>query len=75
MLRLQNERYYGAGKFYIDLFLGHLQPGVDKNSEGLAIFILEFDDFRVKTLYKRPHCCLLLVRCVDWFGCIKPCKE
>lgn len=75
MLRLQNERHYGAGKFYIDLFLGHLQPGVDKNSEGLAIFILEFDDFGVKTLYKRPHCCLLLVWCVDWFGCIKPCKE
>jgi len=27
-----------------DLFLGHLQPGVDKNSEDLAILILGFDD-------------------------------
>ena len=75
MLCFQNERHYGAGKFYTDLFLGHLQPGVHKNSEGIAIFILEFDDVMVKTLYKRPHCCVLLLWCVDWFGCIKPCKK
>ena len=41
---IQNERRYGARNFYKDLFLGHLQPGVGKNSEGLAILILEFDD-------------------------------
>ena len=27
-----------------DLFLGHLQPPVDKNPEDLAMLILEFDD-------------------------------
>ena len=63
MPRFQNERHYGAGKFFTDLFLGHLQPGVDKNSEGPAIFILQFDDVMVKTIHKRPQCCLLLVWC------------
>ena len=29
----------------------HLQPGIHKNSEGLAILILEFDDMMVKRLY------------------------
>ena len=32
-------------------FLGHLQPLIDKNSEDLAILILEFDDVTVKTIY------------------------
>ena len=36
-----------------DLLFGHLHPGVHKNSEGLAILILEFDDVMVKTLYER----------------------
>ena len=49
----QNERRYKAGNFYKDLLFGHLQPGVHKNSEGLAILILEFDDVMVKTLYER----------------------
>ena len=49
----QNERRYGARNFYKDVFLGHLQPGVDKNSEGLAILILEFDDVMVKTIFSR----------------------
>jgi len=54
MLYFQNERFYGAGNFYKDLCFGHLQPGVHKNSEGLAIFILEFDDVMVKAqLYSR----------------------
>jgi len=72
MPHFQNERHYGTGKFFTDLFLGHLQPGVDINSEGLAIFILEFDDVMVKTLHKRPHCCLLLVWCVlhEWCGLV-----
>ena len=30
-----------------DLFLGHLQPPLDKNSKDLAILILEFDDLTV----------------------------
>ena len=50
---IQNERRYGARNFYKDLFLGHLQPGVGKNSEGLAILILEFDDVMVKTICSR----------------------
>ena len=33
------------------LFLGLLQPGVDKNSEDLAILILGFDDVTVNTIY------------------------
>ena len=48
LVYFQNERRYGARNSYKDLFLGHLQPGVDKNSEGLAILILEFDDVMVK---------------------------
>jgi len=41
----------GAGNFYKDVFFGHLQPSVHKNSEGLSILNLEFDDVMVKTLY------------------------
>ena len=51
MLYFQNERRYGAGNFYKDVFFGHLQPSVTKNSEGLFILNLEFDDVMVKTLY------------------------
>ena len=52
MLYFQNERRYGTGNLQKDLFLGHLQPGVDKKPEDLAILILGFDDVRVKTIYK-----------------------
>ena len=48
-----NERFYGAGNFYKDLFFGHLQPGVHKNLKGLAILFLEFDDVVVKALYSQ----------------------
>ena len=48
-----NERFYGAGNFYKDLFFGHLQPGVHKNLKGLAILFLEFDDVMVKALYSQ----------------------
>ena len=34
------------------LFLGHLQRSIHKNSEDLAILILEFDDVSVKTIYR-----------------------
>ena len=53
LVYFQNERRYGARNSYKDVFLGHLQPGVDKNSEGLAILILEFDDIMVKTIFSR----------------------
>ena len=53
LVYFQNERRYGARNFYNDVFLGHLQPGVDKNSEGLAILILEFEDVMVKTICSR----------------------
>ena len=52
LVYFQNERRYGARNSYKDVFLGHLQPGVDKNSEGLAILILEFD-IMVKTIFSR----------------------
>ena len=51
MLYFQNERRYGAGNFYKDVFFGHLQPSVHKNSEGPSILNLEFGDVMVKTLY------------------------
>ena len=50
MLYFQNETHYGAENFCKDLFLGPLQPGIHRNSESLAILILEFDDIVVKTL-------------------------
>ena len=51
MLYFQNERRYGTGNFYKYSFLGHLQRSIHKNSEDLAILILEFDDVTVKTIY------------------------
>ena len=51
MLYFQNERLYRAENVYKDIFLGPLQPGVHKNSAGIAILISEFDDVMVKTLY------------------------
>ena len=51
MLYFQNETHYGAENFCKDLFLGPLQPGIHRNSESLAILILEFDDIVVKILY------------------------
>ena len=54
MLYFQNERRYGPRNVYHGLFLGHLQPGVDKSSGDLAILILEFDVVVEKTLYSPP---------------------
>ena len=51
MLYFQTERLYGAENVYKDIFFSPLQPSVHKNSEGIAILILEFDDVMVKTLY------------------------
>ena len=54
MLYFRNERRHGAGNLKKDLFLGHLQPPIDKNSKHLAILILEFDDVIVKSsIYPR----------------------
>ena len=47
----RNERHHGIGNFKNYLFLGHLQPPLDKNSEDLVILILEFDDVTVKSIY------------------------
>ena len=56
MLYFQNERRCGAWNVY-DLFVGHLQTGVDKRSGDLAILIVEFDVVVEKTLYSPPkHC-------------------
>ena len=46
-----NERRHRTPNLQRDLLLGHLQPGVGKNSKDLAILILEFDDNTVKTIY------------------------
>ena len=51
MLYVLNERRHETRNLQKDLFLGHLQPGVGKNSKDLAILILEFDDVKVKTTY------------------------
>ena len=40
MLYFGNEKRHGTGNFTKDLFLGRLQPPLDKNLEDLAIFIL-----------------------------------
>ena len=50
MLYLQNNRRHGTGNLKKDIFLGHLQPPLDKNLEDLVILILEFD-VNVKTIY------------------------
>ena len=52
MLYFRNERHHGTGNLKKDLFLGHLQPPIDKNSKHLAILILQFDKFIVKTTYR-----------------------
>ena len=49
MLYFRNERRHGTGNLTKDLFLGLLQPPIDRNSEDLAILILEFDDVTVKS--------------------------
>ena len=41
----KTERRYGAGNSYKDLFLGRLQPGVNKNLTGLAVLMLDFQEF------------------------------
>ena len=51
MLYLRNERRHGTGNLKKDIFLGHLQPPIDKNSKQLSSLILEFDDATVKTIY------------------------
>jgi len=53
MLYFQKERRNGTGNLYKDLFLDHLQPGVDKNSKDLATSILGFGDVTVETIYWR----------------------
>ena len=69
----QNKRRYKAGNFYKDLLFGHLQPGVHKNSEGLAILILEFDDVMVKTLSKWGFwdCICATHICSPWGACLR----
>ena len=44
LLYFRNETSYGNGNLYKDLFLVYLQPSVNKNSQNLAIFTLQFDD-------------------------------
>jgi len=57
MLYFQNERRCRARNVYNDLFLGHLQTGVDKSSGDHAILIFEFDVVVEKTFYSPPkHC-------------------
>ena len=51
MLYFRKERRHETGNFRKGLFLEHFQPPLDKNSEDLAILILEFDDVTVKTIY------------------------
>ena len=51
MLYFLKERRRATRNLEKDLFLGHLQPGVGKNTKDLAILILEFDDVTVKTIY------------------------
>ena len=53
MLCFRNESRHGTGNLKKELFLGHLQHPIDKNSSHLAILILEFDDVIVKTIYER----------------------
>ena len=52
MLYFLNERRHGTGNLSKDFFLGHLQPGVGKNSKDLAILILELDDVTGKSIYR-----------------------
>ena len=47
MLYFRNERRYGTGNLKKDIFLSHLQPPLETNSEDLAILSLEFDDVTV----------------------------
>ena len=61
MLYFLNKRHHGTRNLQKDLFLGHLQPGVGKNSKGLAILILEFDDVTVKTI-RNANCRFSLSR-------------
>ena len=44
LLYFRNETSYGNGNLYKDLFLVYLQPSVNKNSQNLAVFTLQFDD-------------------------------
>ena len=47
MLYFRNERRYGTGNLKKDIFLSHLQPPLETNSEDLAISSSEFDDVTV----------------------------
>ena len=51
MLYFRNERYHATRWLKKDLFLGLLQPHIDKNSEDLATLILEFDESPKNHLY------------------------
>ena len=44
MLYLRNERYQATTWLKKDLFVGLLQPHIDKNSEDIATLLLEFDE-------------------------------
>ena len=44
MWYFRNERHHATRYLKKDLILGLLQLHIDKNSEGLATLILEFDD-------------------------------
>ena len=44
LLYFRNETCYGNGNLYKDLLFVYLQPSVNKNSQNLAIFTLQFDD-------------------------------
>ena len=51
LLYFRNTTCYGTGNLYKDLFFVYLQPGVNKNSQNLAILTLQFDDVTGKTIY------------------------
>ena len=50
--KFRNERRRGTENLKKDLFLGHLQPPLDKNSKHLAILNLGFDEATEDHLYR-----------------------
>ena len=54
MLYFRNERRHRTGNLQEALFLGHVQPPLDKNSDYLATLIFEFYNVTVNTI----HCFL-----------------
>ena len=53
MLYFRKGRRHGTENLKNNLFLGLLQPPLDKNSEDLAILILQFDDVTVNSFFSR----------------------